>query len=967
MTRDASPLDGVNLYLVDDYDSLGACLRWLGQERPGWLGIDTETTGLEWWWRHSHMRTLQVGDEKTGWTIPHDFAGAFRTALPEYLRTRPGVFHHASFDLHFLREAGFDLSGVHHNIHDSQVMARLVDPLKSGALKSVSTRLIDPLAGAGSVMLAKDFRKYGWDWHNVPIDWPTYWQYAALDPVLTVLIANELYPKVAHTEVHEVERVTAVTITTEMERLGVFVNMEYVEERYAVLGPYLDQLEGWIATQTGNDIQNPNSDTQVRRFLLEQGCQFTKVTPKAAKMLGTDRLDDAMAAAMDDGVNETLFKLAARKGQSPSDVETTEEGFPVKYLSLDGDSLSAIGHPVADAVKIHRDQSRIRNTYLKAYLDLTDEHGYLHPSIWSMEAKTGRMCLPDDHHLLTRRGLLAPDEIRVGDETMDASGKWVPVRSVHRYEDAPITVRSNTADTVVLEATPEHRWVTREEGITSLEGKGRRTLLLAPDVDSFDFEGAAAGPAPTSTAALVGWLVSDGRCLDAGDGSGLRAYAYQTEGKFLAHLLAAVPAEGLMYDRVTAQGDRHHEVRLRARWLRPILAAEGLDPEPGVLLREDPRLVEWVLGLDDDEVHDFLYAVWLADGSTAHPQNRTISCRSDVLRTALRIAGIRCGWLSVEFTTGPSEWSTDDRTAIRFRPGIVGTRHLQESRTQSDVWCVSTDTETFTAWGPSGPYVTGNSISRPSMQNIPHAPHPRNAIMGSPGNVLVLSDYDQIEGRLMAHRAEDRAFIQMIREGDRLAAEGRTGYDLHSQTARQVFGIPMDQSVPKDKRDIAKAVAFATLYGAGIEKLAGMTGLPLQEAEMFKHQYLSAIPGIEQYMRRMENEAWRTWRASGAAYVENQMGRRWYIPHPNASYKLVNYSIQGEAAIVLKKGLIRMHEQGLSAYMRLPVHDEILNDVPEEDAEEIARLVPQILRDDSYDVPLTADSTIVPVWGDAYR
>lgn len=645
----SSPLDDVTLELVRDYDDLTRCLNWLGQRRQGILGIDTETTGLEWWWKHSAMRTLQIGDEKTGWTIPHDFAGAFRTVLPDYTRNNPVAFHHASFDLHFLRIAGFDFSGTHHNIYDTQVMARLADPLKSGALKSASARMIDPMASAGDRLLHKHFRETGYSWDTIPIETDVYWSYAALDPVLTSHLCRILYPKVGHTEVHEVERVNAVTIATEMERLGVYVNMEYVEQRYDVLGTYLEQLQDWIHKQTGGAVDNPNGDQQVRRYLLEQGCHFTKVTPKARDLLGTDRYEEALRAISDPQTNQTLMKVAKRKNQSVSDVECDEQGFPVKYLSIDGDSLEAIGHPVADAIKIHRDQHRVRNTYLQAYLDLTDSDGYLHSSIWTMEAKTGRM-----------------------------------------------------------------------------------------------------------------------------------------------------------------------------------------------------------------------------------------------------------------------------------------------------------------------------SISRPSMQNLPRDQHPRNSIMASPGNLLVLSDYDQVEGRIMAHLAKDPAFINLIREGDALKAEGKEGYDLHSQTARLVFGIPMDQPVPKAKRSIAKNITFAILYGAGISKVAMMSSLPVQEAEMFHGQYLSAIPGVSRFMKAIENEAWRTFKDEGISRISNPMGRDWYVKHPNDSYKLVNYRVQGEAALVLKKALIRLYEHGLSPYVRLPVHDEVICDVPTAEAEEVKRLVPEILRDDSYDVPLTADGETYEVWGTKY-
>jgi DNA polymerase-1 len=643
------PLDpNTQLKLVRGADDLNECLRWLGETRPGWMGVDTETTGLEWWWGYSKMRTLQIGDELTGWTIPWDYAGAFKAPLREYIRTHPVVMHHAKFDLHWLREAGFQLDDLHRNIHDTSVMARLVEPLKSGALKSAATRHVDPMAGAGDGMLHRAFRKHGWWWDTIPIDTEIYWTYASLDPVLTTHLANYYYPIIGQKPIYEIERVNAVSIAYDMERLGVCANMPYVNERYDVLEEYLDRLGAWVLEHTAGAVTNPNADQQVRRFLIASGVEFTKVTPKAADILGSDSLSDGVLS-VETQTEESRSLLRAAKGKSKNETEMWN-GFPVKYLSLDGDALAAMRHPVADAVKLFRDQHRVRNTYLKAYRTMTDDRGYIHPSIKTLEAVTGRM-----------------------------------------------------------------------------------------------------------------------------------------------------------------------------------------------------------------------------------------------------------------------------------------------------------------------------SVERPSLQNIPRSEHPRNAIMASPGNVLVLSDYDQIEMRLMAHYADDQRMVAAIEEGDRRAADGQTGYDVHSVNARLVYGIPMDSPVPKEKRDKTKNTGFAVVYGAGDERVAMTSGVSVIEAKGFRDLFLSSFPGIERYMKSLDTYANAMWNREKQAYVESALGRRWYIPHPNDSYKLTNYTIQGEAAIVLKRGLIRLREQGLTEYMRLPVHDEIILDVPEAEAAEVARIVPLVLRDDSYRVALSADAKIVRVWGDAYR
>jgi DNA polymerase-1 len=248
------------------------------------------------------------------------------------------------------------------------------------------------------------------------------------------------------------------------------------------------------------------------------------------------------------------------------------------------------------------------------------------------------------------------------------------------------------------------------------------------------------------------------------------------------------------------------------------------------------------------------------------------------------------------------------------------------------------------------------SVAQPSLQNLTRGPEVRDAFLPSPGNRLVLADYDQIEMRILYHFCRDPNLHAAIMSGD-----------LHTTTARMVYGDP---TITKDdpRRQPAKSSGFAKVYGAGLRQFAATAGIPEDEAAIFMKLYSEAFPGVDPFIGKVQATGRQRLRDDGEAWVRTPAGRR-QVAEPSKPYTLVNYLIQGTAADVLKQTAVRLHAAGLGEYMVLPVHDEIVFDVPEADVGDVLRSIEQIMPvgEEHFGVPLTVGTEVVSRWGDKYR
>ena len=233
------------------------------------------------------------------------------------------------------------------------------------------------------------------------------------------------------------------------------------------------------------------------------------------------------------------------------------------------------------------------------------------------------------------------------------------------------------------------------------------------------------------------------------------------------------------------------------------------------------------------------------------------------------------------------------------------------------------------------------SITQPAMQTLPRGSIVRDAFIPSDDHVLLSADYDQVEMRLLAHFCRDPGLIDAINSGD-----------LHTETARRVYGDP--ELKKKDpRRQTAKNAGFAKIYGAGVEKFAKTAGIPVEEAAAFLRGYDAMFPGVRTFQQQVEMVARQRAAAEGVAYIKTPLGRR--LPaDPGKEYTLVNYLIQGTADDVLKRALVDLDLVGLGDMLVVPVHDEVILDVPADDAADVAELVRTTMTQHDWIVPLTA-------------
>jgi DNA polymerase-1 len=232
------------------------------------------------------------------------------------------------------------------------------------------------------------------------------------------------------------------------------------------------------------------------------------------------------------------------------------------------------------------------------------------------------------------------------------------------------------------------------------------------------------------------------------------------------------------------------------------------------------------------------------------------------------------------------------------------------------------------------------SSSEPNLQNIPIRTELGQSIRKAfkpshEDSVIISADYSQIELRILAHLADEKALLKAFQDKE----------DIHQLTASKIFSV-LPKEVTSDMRSRAKAINFGIIYGMGPRRLAADTGVSQAEATEFIDKYFAGYPGISAYI----NDSIKLAREHG--YCETITGRR--RPLPELSYSggraaasaeniAVNTPIQGSAADLIKLAMIkienRFKQNGLRSKMILQVHDELIFEVPKEEIDEAVDII----------------------------
>lgn len=246
------------------------------------------------------------------------------------------------------------------------------------------------------------------------------------------------------------------------------------------------------------------------------------------------------------------------------------------------------------------------------------------------------------------------------------------------------------------------------------------------------------------------------------------------------------------------------------------------------------------------------------------------------------------------------------------------------------------------------------SVTDPALQTLPRTSSVRDAIIPGDDNLLVLADYDTQELRVAAHYAGDPVMIAAL----------TSGQDMHMDAARRVFG----PNAGKPERSKMKNGLYARTYGAGAPKLAETLGIPVVEARELAEAIGREYPAIDRTMMRVTEAVRRRADEDGreTGYVSLIDGRRLRVKKDKA-YVGLNALIQGSCAVVLKQALVNLDAAGLGHTLALPVHDEVVFDVPRDEVDDALPVIRECMERDDLRVPLTVGTKVVERWGDAYR
>lgn len=350
-------LGDVQLHLVDSADKAREFISWLGERRPhNAIAIDTETgenaggarkDALSPW--HGQLRLVQVGDGKQAWAMAwHEWSGLFYEAMDKF--DGPLICHNVAFEARWF-EIHSRWKMPWHRVHDTMIMAHIIDPLGTGALKRLAALHVDGRAVALQDTLDQELTTNGWTWGTVPTNFQPYWAYGALDCILTTRLWEQFYEKCGpggpYSKAYELEMATR-RIVTRMELNGARIDLDYSKKKFDELTAYAEQVKDWAAAKyNGASI---TSNIQLVRLFESMGAEITSFTPSGQKSADKDQL---------------------------------------AILAIDGNPEVK---NLAEVVLKQRKADKLANTYFSNFLS-DNVNGFVHPSIKTLGARTSRMSI----------------------------------------------------------------------------------------------------------------------------------------------------------------------------------------------------------------------------------------------------------------------------------------------------------------------------------------------------------------------------------------------------------------------------------------------------------------------------------------------------------------------------------------------------------------------------------------------
>lgn len=281
--------------------------------------------------------------------------------------------------------------------------------------------------------------------------------------------------------------------------------------------------------------------------------------------------------------------------------------------------------------------------------------------------------------------------------------------------------------------------------------------------------------------------------------------------------------------------------------------------------------------------------------------------------------------------------------------------------------CADRDGRVHTTFNQCGAATGRLSSSNPNLQNIPIrgklGQRIRAGFIADEGMVLISADYSQIELRVLAHISGDEKLLHAFAAGE----------DVHIQTAAAVFGLKPEEVTPEHRR-MAKVVNYGLIYGMGDYGLSSRMGLSLEEARAFLDEYMASFSGVAAWREQVTTEALEKGR------MRSLSGRIRPVPAVTNSNRniaeaarraAINAPVQGSAADIIKRAMLRVderiHRERIAPGMVLQIHDELLLEIPQPEADRVREFVREEMESAwKLDLPLVAEVGSGRNWADAH-
>jgi DNA polymerase-1 len=452
---------------------------------------------------------------------------------------------------------------------------------------------------------------------------------------------------------------------------------------------------------------------------------------------------------------------------------------------------------------------------------------------------------------------------------------------------------------------------------------------------------------------------------------------------------AALSFDGVPVERATAYGAEQAELALRLwRVLKPRLAAKGL---VSVYERLERPLVRALAGMEqrgisvDRQILSRLSGELAQRAAALEDEIYALAGERFTIGSPKQLGDILFGRMGLPggSKTKTGQWST---TAQRLEElaaeGHELPRKIVDWRQLTKLKSTYTDAlpgyvnpgtkRVHTSYALAATSTGRLSSVEPNLQNIPirtaEGRKIRTAFIAAPGHKLISADYSQIELRILAHVADIPQLKQAFAEGA----------DIHAMTASEMFSVPVE-GMPREVRSRAKAINFGIIYGISAFGLANQLSIPREEAGDYIRRYFERFPGIRDYMEETKAFA----RENG--YVETIFGRRAHYPEirasnpsirANSERAAINAPIQGSAADIIRRAMIRMEEALTEAGLKetdmlLQVHDELIFEAPDAEVDKAIPVIRKVMENAAMPaidmaVPLHVDARAAHNWDEAH-